>query len=118
MVVCWRLRRFVTVTVAIKKSDSGWIDTLLASLQQAENPHVELITLVCLATGARWGEAEGLTRQRVHQGMVTFTDTKNGRNRSVPVPQWLYDRLQDATRFNPLSGKSPHSFYTDDKKRA
>ena len=173
------------------------IDTLLASLQQAENQHVELITLVCLATGARWGEAEGLTRQRVHQGMVTFTDTKNGRNRSVPVPQWLYDRLQshnpnrsalfsssigafrralartdielpkgqaahvlrhtfashfmmnggsiltlqrilghadikmtmryahlapdhlqDATRFNPLSGKSPHSFHTDDKKRA
>ncbi len=70
------------------------IEELMEAIADCENPHVELITLVCLCTGARWGEAEGLTSQRVHNGRVTFTDTKSGKNRTVPVPEWLYDRLK------------------------
>ncbi|MFT2112161.1 tyrosine-type recombinase/integrase [Marinomonas sp. 2405UD68-3] len=68
---------------------------LMDSIGECDNPHVELITLICLCTGARWGEAEGLTEQRVHHGRVTFTDTKNGKNRTIPIPQWLFDRLKD-----------------------
>lgn len=69
------------------------IDELLHAINQAQNPHVELVTLVSLTTGARWGEAEGLTRSRVHQNMVTFADTKNGKVRSVPIYSWLFERL-------------------------
>lgn len=71
------------------------IEELMQSIGECDNPHVELITLVCLCTGARWGEAEGLTSQRVHNGRVTFTETKNGKNRTVPVPDWLFNRLKD-----------------------
>ena len=88
----------------------GQIDELLRSFQDSDNPHVELITLVSLATGARWGEAEGLTANRVHNGMVTFTDTKNGRNRSVPVPEWLYERLKIHTQKGKLFSSSIGAF--------
>lgn len=74
------------------------IEDLFEGIADCENPHVELITLVCLTTGARWGEAEGLTAQRVHNGRVTFTDTKNGKNRTVPIPEWLFDRLKAHTK--------------------
>jgi integrase len=49
------------------------------------NPHVKLITKISLATGARWGEAEGLTVDKLQEGMLTFTKTKSGKNRSIPV---------------------------------
>lgn len=70
------------------------IDILLKAFDKSENEHVELITLVSLATGARWGEAESLTKSRVHNGKVTFTDTKNKKNRTIPVPDWLYEKLK------------------------
>ena len=69
------------------------IDILLDAFKSSENEHVELITLICLSTGARWGEAEGLTRSRVHNNKVTFTDTKSGKNRSVPISDTLFKRL-------------------------
>ncbi|WP_245958012.1 phage integrase [Marinomonas piezotolerans] len=69
------------------------IDILLDAFKSSENEHVELITLICLSTGARWGEAEGLTRSRVHNNKVTFTDTKSGKNRSIPISDWLFERL-------------------------
>lgn len=33
---------------------------LLDELYKGQNPHVALVAIVCLATGARWGEAESL----------------------------------------------------------
>jgi integrase len=44
-----------------------------------------LIAQVCLATGARWSEAEGLRVSQVRNGQIQFTGTKSGKNRSVPV---------------------------------
>ena len=66
----------------------------MSSIKQCENEHVELITLICLCTGARWGEAEGLTSGNVRDGKVTFNDTKNGKNRTIPVADWLFERLK------------------------
>jgi len=66
----------------------------MESIKQCENEHVELITLICLSTGARWGEAEGLTSGNVRDGKVTFNDTKNGKNRTIPVAEWLFERLK------------------------
>jgi len=76
------------------------IEELMDSIKLCENPHVELIVLVCLCTGARWGEAEGLTSDRVRDGKVTFTDTKNGKNRTIPIPDWLFDRLKKHSKLS------------------
>ncbi|MCY1200628.1 Tyrosine recombinase XerC [compost metagenome] len=59
-----------------------------------ENLHTELVTLICLATGARWSEAENLTPNRLQGNVVTFARTKSGKVRSVPVPAELADRLR------------------------
>ncbi|HCP5916368.1 TPA: tyrosine-type recombinase/integrase [Escherichia coli] len=43
------------------------------------------VALLCLATGARWGEASSLRASQVMHGRVTFLETKNGKKRTVPV---------------------------------
>ncbi|MEK8079427.1 phage integrase [Pseudomonas sp. XK-1] len=51
--------------------------------------HIGLIARVCLATGARWGEAQNLTAARVRNGAVTFANTKSRRTRTIPVAPCL-----------------------------
>lgn len=65
-----------------------------------ENPHTELVTLLCLATGARWSEAEKLTPNRLQGNIVTYAGTKSGKVRSVPIPKELADRLRKHWRTN------------------
>jgi integrase len=54
---------------------------------------VHLVARVCLATGARWSEAEALRPSQVRAGAVHFTNTKSGKNRSVPIDGSLVDAL-------------------------
>ena len=61
------------------------IKVLLAVLDGSKNMHLGTIARVCLATGARWGEAEQLTIQQVANGMIQFARTKSGRVRNVPI---------------------------------
>lgn len=68
------------------------------------------IVKVCLATGARWSEAENLTRSQLSKNKVTFFKTKGKKNRTVPIPQWLYDELE------PLEGRMFHPCYQEFKK--
>jgi len=49
------------------------------------NPHAEIIALICLATGARWSEAEKLKPTGLRNGVITFSGTKNGKVRSVLI---------------------------------
>lgn len=72
------------------------IRTLFEAIRKrCKTPHVEMVARVCLATGARWGEAEGLVPGRVRGGCVTFVNTKSKRARSVPIDSVLEDALQD-----------------------
>lgn len=57
------------------------------------SPALGLIARVCLSTGARWGEAQALTPERVRNGMVTFANTKSRRTRSIPVSKTLEKAL-------------------------
>ena len=57
--------------------------------------HMALIARVCLATGARWGEAQGLVPSRVKNGAVTFANTKSRRTRTVPIAPALERMLLD-----------------------
>nr|WP_269809193.1 tyrosine-type recombinase/integrase [Enterovibrio nigricans] len=52
-----------------------------------------LIARVCLETGARWSEAATLTKSQVVNGKITFLNTKNGKNRTVPIHVELSNAL-------------------------
>jgi len=75
----------------IDERELSWLnDEQIATLLQAirsgcDNPHVEPIVLLCLATGARWSEAEGLTPGRLKNGAVTYSQTKSSKVRTVPI---------------------------------
>ncbi len=58
-----------------------------------KNPHVLIITKICLATGARWGEAESLKKRNVRENKVTFVDTKNKKSRSIPIDENLFNEI-------------------------
>ncbi|PCI47135.1 MAG: integrase [Oceanobacter sp.] len=60
----------------------------------SKNPHVLLLTKICLATGARWSEAEGLKLRHVRDGKVSFHGTKSGKSRSVPVSDELFQEIE------------------------
>lgn len=64
------------------------IPLLLAACSQSRNRHLTTVVKICLATGARFGEAEYLARTgliNIDQPAVRFSDTKNGKSRSVPI---------------------------------
>lgn len=65
------------------------IEALDAALEQSRNPNVRTIVHICLATGARWSEAETLEGERVRHRKIEFVDTKNGNNRSIPISEEL-----------------------------
>jgi len=70
------------------------ISELLAVLDSRPlSPHPPMIARLCLATGARWGEAQALTPERVKAGSVMFANTKSKRVRSVPIAPALQDQL-------------------------
>lgn len=75
----------------IEERELSWltgdqISILLDTIRKhSDNPHVEPVTLLCLATGARWSEAEGLTPSRLRDGLVTYSKTKSSRLRTVPI---------------------------------
>jgi integrase len=62
------------------------------------------VTQLCLATGARWSEAETLRAENLSRELVTYVDTKSGRNRSVPITPALFAEL------NPKKKKSGRLF--------
>lgn len=51
------------------------------------------VAKVCLATGARWMEAATLRRSHLSNNRVTFSKTKNGYARTVPITPELYDEI-------------------------
>jgi len=69
------------------------IRTLLNALDKSRSRCVRLIAEVCLATGARWSEAQGLRLERVRNDTVTFVKTKSKRVRTVPISPELAGRV-------------------------
>ncbi|MFM5467947.1 tyrosine-type recombinase/integrase [Aeromonas veronii] len=69
------------------------IDLLLASCAKSRVPALTTVVKLCLATGARWSEVQGLTRSQVSKYRLTFTQTKSKRNRSVPISPELYELI-------------------------
>lgn len=51
------------------------------------------VVKLCLATGARWSEAAHLRREDVLASRVTYINTKNGKNRTVPISAELCQEI-------------------------
>ncbi|PCM43767.1 hypothetical protein CPA50_15545 [Marinobacter sp. ANT_B65] len=51
--------------------------------------------MICLATGARWIEAETLTNSGFVTGKVIFRDTKNGKSRAVPIDPKIQEQIRE-----------------------
>ncbi|HGE8506200.1 site-specific integrase [Serratia ureilytica] len=69
------------------------IKRLLDACAESTNPHLVLVARICLSTGARWGEAEGLQGYQVTKYRITFTKTKGKKNRTVPITPELYEAI-------------------------
>ncbi|MDH1105940.1 tyrosine-type recombinase/integrase [Pseudomonas otitidis] len=76
---------------------------LLKECEASTNSHTLPVAKLCLATGARWDEAESLARTEVRDGQVRFVRTKNGKGRSVPIPPELEQLILE--RGYPGSGR-------------
>lgn len=61
------------------------IDQLLTELDNGNYRDAAHIARICLATGARWTEAETLEGKQIRDGRITFGKTKSGKPRTVPV---------------------------------
>lgn len=85
--------------IKIDEKELSWLNLdqirhLLKTVEDySQNPHVLLITKICLATGARWSEVEGLKLRHVRDGKVSFHGTKSGKSRSVPVENDLFKEI-------------------------
>ncbi|EEZ5177669.1 tyrosine-type recombinase/integrase [Escherichia coli] len=53
-----------------------------------------LIALVCLSTGARWGECCTLRAEQVNFCRVTFLKTKNGKKRTIPISEEVQHQIK------------------------
>nr|WP_244869932.1 tyrosine-type recombinase/integrase [Paraburkholderia aspalathi] len=88
-----KLRQFKVQQQELSFLDDASIRTLLFELRASRNSGVELIAVICLSTGARWSEAERLTRSQVRNGQIQFARTKSGKTRSVPIDDLLLARI-------------------------
>ncbi len=78
------------------------ISQLLTACRSSTNRSLIYVAKICLATGARWNEAESLKPSQIKDGKITFLNTKSGKNRSVPIQSWFFDELESV---KPVSDK-------------
>lgn len=69
------------------------ISRLLEVCSRSSNGSLIYVVKVCLATGARWSEAESLKASQIADGKITFLNTKSGKNRTVPINDLLFNEL-------------------------
>lgn len=91
------------------------IKDLMSQAELSKNESLPFVVLICLVTGARWSEAEGLTAANcINQGFQ-FVDTKNGQSRFVPVEKSVF--LQVKNRLSQKPFQSCYSAYRSAFKR-
>jgi site-specific recombinase XerD len=83
-----------TKELDIRYLSTDEIKELLEVLSKSSSKSVLNVTKICLATGARWSEAENLTKSQIGNDRVTFIKTKNGKSRTVPLDSSLCSELK------------------------
>lgn len=87
------LRQFRVQQAELSYLTLDQIASLLGALKNSRNPHVTLISKICLATGARWSEAEELRETQVRNGLIEYARTKSGKTRAVPIDETLEEEI-------------------------
>ncbi|KZN58410.1 recombinase [Pseudoalteromonas luteoviolacea CPMOR-2] len=77
------------------------IEKLFEAIKGARHPNLEIVTKICLSTGARISEACGLHGSHVIKSgdsyRLTFFKTKGKKNRTIPIKKSLYDEIPKHT---------------------
>ena len=68
---------------------SKQIKKLLEELNASRNKSATLVASICLATGARWSEAETLKTSQIKNASIHFHKTKSGKLRVIPINDHL-----------------------------
>ena len=66
--------------------------------QKYINPHVYMITKICLSTGARWGEIESRKDHHFKDNQVYLSYTKSKKNRVIPLDHDLFLEVKQHIR--------------------
>ncbi|MCY7295080.1 phage integrase [Alteromonas sp. a30] len=67
---------------------------LLSACDRSRSPHIKLMIMIGLATGARWSEINSLKRSQVKGNRIQFVETKNDKRRLIPIPEELAHLLK------------------------
>jgi integrase len=87
------VRAFKSEEAELAYLEQDEICSLLDQCKASRNECTFWVACVCLATGARWDEAESLTTKQIKNLKVSFFKTKGNRNRTVPISKEFYDAL-------------------------
>ena len=69
------------------------IPVLFNELKKSKNKDVYYVAKIAISTGARWSEAEGLRGSQISNNRITYTHTKGGKNRTIPISADLASEL-------------------------
>jgi integrase len=89
------MRPFRTEEMEMAWLTHDQISQLLGECKRHDHPDLETVVRICLATGARWSEAESLRKSQLAKYKITYTNTKGRKNRTVPISKELYESLPD-----------------------
>lgn len=78
------------------------IRALLKECEASSSKDLLSVVKICLATGARWGEAESLKGNQIRAGKVIFTKTKGKKNRAIPISDSLIAEIPSSRKAKPL----------------
>jgi integrase len=91
----FKIRKLKESKTELTYFDHQQITQLSHQVKQSKNPSLYYVVMICLATGARWSEANNLKKEHLQKGGFMFFDTKNSSNRFVPVDTILFNTVQD-----------------------
>ncbi|EEX67314.1 phage integrase [Vibrio metoecus] len=95
-----KIRQFREAEGELRFLSHDEIARLLEQCKVSTNKSLIHVVKICLATGARWGEAENLKPSQIANGKVTFLNTKSKKNRTVPINQILFNELEELEPFS------------------
>mgnify|MGYP000282292753 CR=1 FL=1 len=86
--------------IPIQERQLSYLDKeqVIKALELAQNCSNECVwwnTQICIRTGARWGEAELLTKKQLHNNSITFEFTKSKKTRTVPLDKLFFKQLME-----------------------
>lgn len=105
--------------IRIKERELSYLEThqineLMRHCYASGSRSLYLVVRICLETGCRWNESQQLKLSQVGKRRITFTDTKSGKNRTVPISEDLEATIRDYTptgQNGKLFAKAIKSFY-------